>query len=93
MNMDDPAVLRAVLDHASTAFAIVEGEEHLCTWANAAFRGCGIKPGVALTQAFPAVDRALLEEAGGTRQPQKRRSGAWDLEATPLCGAERRVCG
>ncbi|WP_247886808.1 PAS domain-containing sensor histidine kinase [Azospirillum sp. SYSU D00513] len=93
VDMEDPAVLRAVLDHASTCYAILDGRDQRCTYANAAFRNCGVVPGAVLTQAFPAIDRTLLDEATASRQPQKRRNGSWELEATPLCGTDGEVRG
>jgi two-component sensor histidine kinase len=91
--MDDPAVLRAVLDHAPTAFAILEGRDHRCTYANAAFRDYGVAPGAALPDMFPDMDHATLDEARRAQQTQRRRSGSWQMEATPLCDPGGEVRG
>ncbi|WP_244433532.1 sensor histidine kinase [Azospirillum sp. B506] len=93
--IDDPAMLRCLLDQMPTPTALIEGEDDRCTFANAAFRALGAVAGAGLTERFPALSLSLLAEARRTGQPQRNRAAGdgstdgerfWDLRVTPMLG-------
>jgi len=91
LDMADPAVLRQILEQAPTPTAVVEGAEHRCTFANAAFRSLGVLPEQQLATRFPAADSAVLNEVLRTGQPKRLHSvgpdqRSWDVDVTPLRG-------
>lgn len=95
VGIDDPAMLRSLLDQTPTPTALVEGEGDRCAFANAAFRALGAVAGTNLTERFPALSLSMLIEARRTGQPQRNRAASdrttdgerfWDVRVTPLLG-------
>lgn len=91
LNLNDPAVLRFVLEQTPVPTALVEGETGVCSFANAAFRRLGVVPGATVPSQFPAVSAALLAAARCAGEPQRDRSArdgdrCWDLRVTPMMG-------
>lgn len=93
--IDDPAMLRCLLDQTPTPTALVEGDADRCAFANAAFRALGVVAGTGLTERFPALAVSLLAEARRTAQPQRNRAAGdrstegerfWDVRVTPMLG-------
>lgn len=93
--IDDPAMLRCLLDQTPTPTALVEGDGDRCAFANAAFRALGVVAGTGLTERFPALAVSLLAEARRTGQPQRNRAAGdrstegerfWDVRVTPMLG-------
>lgn len=95
VGIDDPALLRSLLDQTPTPTALVEGESDRCAFANAAFRALGAVAGTNLTERFPALSLSMLIEARRTGQPQRNRAASdraadgerfWDVRVTPMLG-------
>ncbi len=93
--IDDPALLRCLLDQTPTPTALVEGEGDCCSFANAAFRALGVVAGSGMTDSFPALSPALLTEARNSGRPQRSRAAGdrapdgerfWDVRVTPMLG-------
>ncbi|MBY6263231.1 sensor histidine kinase [Azospirillum sp. 412522] len=93
--VDDPAMLRCLLDQTPTPTALVDEEGDRCAFANAAFRALGVVSGVGLAERFPALSLAMLAEARRTGKPQRNRAAGdhasdgerfWDLRVTPMLG-------
>jgi two-component sensor histidine kinase len=93
--IDDPAMLRCLLDQTPTPTALVEGEGDHCAFANAAFRALGVVAGAGVTERFPALSLTMLAEARRTGQPQRNRAAGdgstdgqrfWDVRVTPMLG-------
>ncbi|SMH61886.1 sensor histidine kinase [Azospirillum agricola] len=90
LNLNDPAVLRCLLEQTPTPTALLEGEAGLCSFSNAAFRALGVVAGAPLTSQFPAVSSSLLAAArrGGAQREAAARDGDrfWEVRATPMMG-------
>ncbi|CAO3431754.1 sensor histidine kinase [Azospirillum endophyticum] len=95
VGIDDPGMMRCLIEQTPTPTALVEGEGDYCAFANAAFRALGVVAGADMTERFPALSSSLLAEARRTGQPQRNRSAGdraadgerfWDLRVTPLLG-------
>ncbi|KAA0594152.1 two-component sensor histidine kinase [Azospirillum lipoferum] len=95
VGIDDPAMLRCLLDQMPTPTALVEGEGDHCAFANAAFRALGVVAGAGLTERFPALAPSMLAEARRTGQLQRNRATGdrstegerfWDVRVTPMLG-------
>ena len=93
--IDDPALLRCLLDQTPTPTALLEGEGDRCSFANAAFRALGVVAGSGLTESFPALSPALLADARHSGRPQRSRAAGdrapdgerfWDVRVTPMLG-------
>ncbi|AWB09119.1 sensor histidine kinase (plasmid) [Azospirillum humicireducens] len=93
--IDDPALLRCLLDQMPTPTALLEGADDCCSFANAAFRALGVVAGSSLTNSFPALSPVLLVEARNSGRPQRNRAASdrapdgerfWDLRVTPMLG-------
>ncbi|BAI75393.1 two-component sensor histidine kinase (plasmid) [Azospirillum sp. B510] len=98
--LDDPAMLRCLLDQTPTPTALVEGEGDRCSFANAAFRALGVVAGDGIAESFPALSPALLAEARNSGLPQSSRAVGdrsaagerfWDLRVTPMQGVNGAV--
>ena len=50
--IDDPVLLRCLLDQLPTPTALVEEEGDCCCYANAAFRALGVVAGSIITDSF-----------------------------------------
>ena len=93
--IDDPVLLRCLLDQLPTPTALVEEEGDCCCYANAAFRALGVVAGSIITDSFPALSPMLLAEARNSGRPQRSRAAGdrakdgerfWDLRVTPILG-------
>ncbi len=91
LNLNDPAVLRCLLEQAPVPTALVEGERGVCSFSNAAFRALGVVAGASVSAQFPVVSPALLAAARRSGEPQHDGAAGeghhrWDLRVTPMLG-------
>ncbi len=91
LNLNDPAVLRFVLEQTPIPTALVEGGSGVCSFSNAAFRALGVVAGADVPSQFPAVSAEALEAARREGIPQRApsvRDGEhpWEVRVTPMMG-------
>jgi len=91
LNLNDPAILRCLLEQTPTPTALVEGTADVCSFSNAAFRSLGVLAGATMPAQFPAVSASLLAAARRAGAPQRARTAGederhWDLRVTPMMG-------
>lgn len=91
LNLNDPAILRCLLEQVPTPTALVEGTAGTCSFSNAAFRALGVVAGGLLPTQFPAVSGSLLAAARCEGEPQRGRFAGeddrhWDVRVTPMMG-------
>ncbi|MBK1839194.1 sensor histidine kinase [Azospirillum sp. YIM B02556] len=100
VGIDDPGMMRCLIEQTPTPTALVEGEGDRCAFANAAFRALGVVAGGDVSEQFPALSSSLLAEARRTGQPQRNRAAGdhaadgerfWDLRVTPMLGVNGAV--
>ncbi|RUQ66848.1 sensor histidine kinase [Azospirillum doebereinerae] len=91
LNLNDPAILRCLLEQTPTPTALVEGAADVCSFSNAAFRSLGVVAGATVPAQFPAVSGSLLAAARRAGEAQRTRAAGdderhWDVRVTPMMG-------